>query len=492
MRRLPLRWLVPIAMMGVALLGGAVAALVTALLFDQAMRASAEEETRRLARTLALALVEPVVQGDTWHAFQLARAAGVSYPDEPREVIVLGEDERVLAASLPLRFPLGQHVSAWPTELQRAVRQVHESPRGMTWLPWQRARVEDVLVMAEPIVGDEGVQLGTVLAIHPSGLSERQRLALFERLGLLALGTLVLLGIGGAALGWRLSRPIGALRDSMTHVGRQVSWSQVLQERAMQSLLTRRDEVGELARTYQAMLRQLDSQRVLERQLLEAERLSRVGQLAASIAHEVNNPIGGMLAALDNRRLRGGLDEASARLLDLVERGLHHIHATVQALLNEARGAQHGLQAQDLEDLHTLLAPVCEREGVTLLWHVPPPEIPLPALTVRQVLLNLCLNAVAAAGRDGQVSVHARSSPGAWWVAVANTGRVLDEQAFAALISGQHRASDGRVGLGLWVSARLLADAQGQLLLTSRQGKWSTVLEARFVSPCPDHAEKAE
>ncbi|TSE27401.1 Sporulation kinase D [Tepidimonas sediminis] len=481
MGRLPLRWLVPLAMLGVAFVGGAAVVLVTLLLLDQTVRGNAQEETRRLARTLARALVEPVVRGDVWQAYQLVRAAGESFPDEPREVVVLGDDERVLAASQPMRFPLGQHLGAFPDDLVQAVRAARYAQRDVMLAPWLReAGGETVLVMAEPIVGDDGLHLGTVLAVHPTGLTERQRRALVQRLGLLGLVTLALVGIGGAVLGWRLARPIGALRDSMARVGGQETWSRALDDRALQPLLSRRDEVGELARTYRTMLRQLDSQRVLERQVLEAERLARVGQMAASIAHEVNNPIGGMLAALDNRRLRGGLDEASAHTLDLIERGLRHIHGTVQALLNESRAEQHPLQPQDLDDLRTLLQPVLERSRVELIWALQHPPVPLPALTVRQVLLNLCLNAAAAAGPGGRVAVQGETSADGWRVRVANTGRELDGETFDELVSGRRWDEGRRVGLGLWVCARLLADTRGSLRWMGRQGQWATVLEAAF------------
>jgi len=62
-----------------------------------------------------------------------------------------------------------------------------------------------------------------------------------------------------------------------------------------------------------------------------------------------------MLASIQNRRLRGAFDEATARTLGVLERGLHQVHETVQALLNEARSEQRPLRADDLHDLELLL-----------------------------------------------------------------------------------------------------------------------------------------
>lgn len=473
-----------------ALLGGVLVGLAALVVVDRSVRLTAQEKTRRLARTLAQALVEPVVRGDVWQTYQIVRAAGASFPDEPSEVVVLGDDERVLAASLPLRYPLGLHVSGLPAHLAQAARLSQQTERDVMLLPWVAGERQPVLVMAEPIVGEEGLQLGTVLAVHPSGLTTRQREPLLQRMAGVGAVSLAVAAVVGAWLGWRLARPIVALRDSMRKVGHSDEWAQPWLDQALQPLLQRRDDVGDLARAYAAMLRQLDAQRHLQRHVLEAERLARVGQLSASIAHEVNNPIGGMLAALDNRRLRGGLDDATARTLDVLERGLRHIHATVQALLNEARGEQHALQPQDLDDMHTLLLPMAERAGVALRWQLNSPTLALPALTVRQVVLNLCLNALTAAGRGGQVLVHGRATAQGWRLRVANTGAALTQASFDALVRGQGWQGQGRVGLGLWVSARLMADHGGRLVLVS-EPPWATVLEALFV-PAPDPAGVAD
>lgn len=479
---LTLRWLVPLAMLGVALAGGTVVVAVTFVVLDQTMRANAEQEASRLVRTLSRALVEPVLRRDVWQVYQLVRAAGSGTPDALSEIVVIDDDDRVLAAAQPLRYPVGAHLStlppAWQGVARAAVQSSVETERVAT------IRGPDALVMATPIVAEEGSVLGVVLAVHGSGLSTQQRRALAQRLGLIGLLTLAAVALGGAVLGWRLTRPITLLRDSMAQVESQGLASAVRgPSAALTGLLHRRDEVGDLARAYVAMLRRLEHQRQLERHLLEAERLARVGQLSAALAHEINNPIGGLLAALENRRLRGDIDAHSARTFDVIERGLHHLVQTVGAVLNEARAGQHPMGAADLRDVHTLLEPVCQRAGVALQWQLAPPAGAVPAVAARQVLLNLGLNAVQAAGRGGRVGMWAQDRSDAWCVSIGNTGAALAAEDFDALVGGRHWHADERAGLGLWVSARLVADAGGQLRLAAHPD-WATVIEVAF----PAHA----
>ncbi|MBA4265192.1 MAG: hypothetical protein C0453_08935, partial [Comamonadaceae bacterium] len=192
--------------------------------------------------------------------------------------------------------------------------------------------------------------------------------------------------------------------------------------------------------------------------------------------------LGGMLGVIQNRRLRGGVDEATERTLGLLERGLNQIHDTVQALLNEARREQRSLQAADMHDLELLLRPEAEHLRCSFQWRVAPPSHgDLPAVAVRQVMLNLTLNAFAAAGTKGEVLVWTEVSPTSWRVCVSNTGPVLSHEKLNALTQGTERSPDGRLGLGLWITARILHTLGGQLdLRTARPSEPPTVLCAEF------------
>ncbi|MDZ4236789.1 MAG: ATP-binding protein, partial [Hydrogenophaga sp.] len=158
------------------------------------------------------------------------------------------------------------------------------------------------------------------------------------------------------------------------------------------------------------------------------------------------------------------------------------IHETLQALLNEARREQRSLQVDDLHDLELLLRPEAEHLQCALRWQVAPPTgHDLPAVAVRQVVLNLTLNALAAAGKRGQVQAWSESSDTHWQVCVANTGPALDQVRLDALTHGTERSADGRLGLGLWITARILHTLGGRLNLRAPlPPELPTVLVASF------------
>jgi two-component system NtrC family sensor kinase len=478
------RFLVPLALTGVAIVAGVAVALTTFFLIGRHVESNAEAETHRLASTLARALVQPVLRNDIWQSYQLVRAATDAKPLGPEdgtvEIVVLDAHEAVFVSPAPRKYPIGAHLSSLPENMINATRTVLASR------PPQYARVVQApgysLVMGVPIVGDEDVLLGVVLATHPPSITASQRDAVMQQLAALGLLAIAVVAVAGGFLGVRLTAPLGRLREVMQSTPRQVTVRNQYQSPELAQVVQRQDEVGELARTFAAMLRQIAANQELERHMQEAERLASIGQISASIAHEVNNPLGGMLGVIQNRRLRGGIDEATDRTLSLLERGLNQIHETVQALLNEARREQRGLQAADLHDLELLLRPEAEHLHCRLTWKaVPPANADLPAVAVRQVLLNLTLNALAAAGQHGEVVVWTETTATTWLVCVGNTGPVLDQGRLTLLTQGMERSTDGRLGLGLWITARILRGLAGRLDLRPAQaGEPPTVLYAEF------------
>ncbi|WP_128003351.1 ATP-binding protein [Piscinibacter defluvii] len=476
---------VPLALTLVALVSGILVAATTYMLVDRHVETNAEAETRRLAGTLARALVQPVLRNDVWQAFQTMRAAtqplDATAAAQAVEVVALDARGQVFATPSPRVHPLGQHLSTLPEPLAQAARRVLESS------PPAPARIEvaqsGVLVLATPIVGDEDALLGVVLASHPRALTEAQRVAVIRQLVILGAVAMLVVALAGGVVGLRMTAPLTRLREVMQAMPRRAPADAQAAREELDQVCGRRDEVGELGRSFAAMMDQIAAQQELERHMLEAERMASIGQLTAGIAHEVNNPLGGMLAAIENRRLRGNVDEPTSRTLALLDRGLRQVHETVQALLNEARSERHPLTASDLRDLELLLRPEAEHVRCRLDWQATMPLAALPAVPVRQVLLNLTLNAIAAAGAHGEVRVWTADSAEAWAVWVGNSGAALDAAKLAALTQGSERSAQGRLGLGLWITARILHTAGGRLRLAPAEAPMTTVLVAEFLHP---------
>ena len=126
------------------------------------------------------------------------------------------------------------------------------------------------------------------------------------------------------------------------------------------------------------------------------------------MAHEINNPLGGLFNAIDTLKQHGDKPAVRRSTIDLVERGLKGIRDVVRAALMSYRTErdQRFLRPEDIDDLRLLISPEARRRGVFLEWRNGlVREFPVAASAVRQIILNLVLNACQIAPRDSWISV---------------------------------------------------------------------------------------
>ncbi len=212
----------------------------------------------------------------------------------------------------------------------------------------------------------------------------------------------------------------------------------------------------------------------MEQEMIASERLAAVGRVSAAIAHEINNPLGGMLNAIDTARLHGEPNRFTLKTLDLLERGLQQIRTTVSALLVEARLDSPQLSAQDWQDLRTLIQPQLGARGLHLKWDVDLPRferLPLPAHLIRQLVLNILLNAVKFAADDSEVQLGVGIKDGHLLVSVANAGAPIAPdvlgQLFEPFVVATERDGKRSFGLGLWVCYQIVQQLRGTITAES-------------------------
>jgi signal transduction histidine kinase len=225
-------------------------------------------------------------------------------------------------------------------------------------------------------------------------------------------------------------------------------------------------EFGRLFRRYNAMARAANERLLLAEQLAEKERLASVGRLASGLAHEINNPLGGLFNALDAIKRYGERETVRESSIKLLERGLSGIRDVVRAMLMTYRQPEdpRALKREDIEDLHYLIQPALRQKDLTLNWrNTLDEDLPLPAASVRDAIFNLLLNACAVSAEGGQVSLSARQTAHRLEVSVGDCGSGMPE---AYRIFLEHGSSAGGpmkagAGLGLWMVRRLLDGAGG-------------------------------
>ncbi len=233
----------------------------------------------------------------------------------------------------------------------------------------------------------------------------------------------------------------------------------------------RRALVEESARN-QSQLTQLqganDSLRRLQTELVANDRLATAGKLAAGVAHEVGNPLTGILGYLSVLRPRIASDATAADLIKRIEAELRRIDSTVRSLLElgrPSRGRPHPIDARLAIDSAVRLvsagdigATRVEVEAPSQFWVLG------EAGPLSQVLINLIMNATQAM-EEGTVRVTAKGEGTHGLICVTDEGPGLSQEVMKNLFSPffTTRPPGQGTGLGLAMSRHLLTELGGEL-----------------------------
>jgi signal transduction histidine kinase len=252
-------------------------------------------------------------------------------------------------------------------------------------------------------------------------------------------------------------------------------------------LAQRRDEA--LARA-EAQTREVElNARALlqaEEAMRRSERLRALGELAAGMAHEIRNPLGGIRGAAEVLTKPETRPEARAEFGKLLDEEVARLDRVVGNFLDFARPSAAEIAlvrpAEVVDAVFLLLSGSARRADVVTENAVPRDvEVHADADLLRQVLLNLCLNAVQAQPSGGRVRVGAARDGGRVRIDVEDAGRgvapEMRERLFDSYVSGRAGGS----GLGLPIAARLAATMGGSVELV-RTGEGGSVFRVTLAA----------
>lgn len=419
----------------------------------------AEAQGRTLAKTLFAVILQDHVQ----QAYEILNAP-LSGPSEGNMVqveslLVLDARQRVYVSTRPESLPMLADFGG----LSPGFANVAKSIAGMgnetgVFEPDD----SEYLFVATPIIEEEA-RLGTVVQIYPkNALLPR----FFDSAGQAALmGGLILAILLPINWYWgrRTANPLVRLTERMEELGRGQPPDGISPE-----LYGYDDELGRLFGAYNRTVQQLREKALIEQEVVRSERLVAIGRLAAGIAHEINNPLLGMLTSINTLRRHGEPDARTLKTLMLLERGLTQIRETVAALLVDAQVKSRNFSPQDMDDVRTLITPQAHKRSVDVRWTTGlGGTLPLPSTLVRQVLINLILNAVQAADEGGEVDVIVAVTADVMAMEIVNSGRILSETQRVHLFEPFINAGETGRGLGLWVCYQIVHQLGGNIDVTS-------------------------
>jgi signal transduction histidine kinase len=446
---------VPLALCVVSVVSAIGVFVVTYYLLASHFATESLTRVHQISSTLGTSAKGAIAREDIWDIYQQVRAAVANDPST--EIVIVTEQGDTLVASDPISYPVASSATLLPHSLLALSAEAAAKGYSRRTFALDEASEDVVYGAATSVLSEDENRLATVIVYSRRDATlPKLRDLLWRVLGYGALALAVVIPIGWW-LGRRLVKPLNDLRLAMA----KINDFDAAPDPRLAAADTGTDEISQLTMQFGSMRAELQRNRELETQMQVAERMAVAGKLASSLAHEVNNPLGGMLNAISNLRLRGTTDPFVEKTANLIERGLLQIQESISALMAQVRREHTLLTAMDFDDLRMLSEPVARRRKVTVSWQVAcgDEELHIRSVPVRQVVLNLVLNAINAA--RSTVRVEATIRDGALRVAVRNDGTPFSATAESAPQADRY----GRVGLGLWVCFRLTRQLGGTLTI---------------------------
>lgn len=471
--RIPLTARVALVVAGLMVLLGIAASQQILTILSRVQTDRIRELASAHVEAMSVALGPLVLRNDVWEVYDtLERATKVSEKGRIVFTAVSDASGQVLAATDPRRAPVGSPFA--------------DLAQGAQTLDGLSLRGAQSVLQLSAALEFQGRRVGNITSELDVGdlVAERTRVSLLLVFwNAIATAGLALVGLFATR---RIMAPVVLLADRMSRS------AEAPEPIPADELPPRETEFGRLASTYNSMATAVREKAEAERRLADRERFVSLGRLSSSLAHEINNPLGGLLNATDTIRSYADQPEVVRSSADLLERGLKHLRDVVRVTLEQNRIDRSGQPASlsDFEDLHLLMAPEIRRKAQSLTWDIQTEATALarlPASQIRQILLNLLLNASAAAGEGGAVGLRVQEAEAGLVLEISDSGPGLSDAAQQRLLSSQPIPPGG--GVGLRLVHDLVQDLGGLLSLPPRdQGCLISIVFASNPPEERDHA----
>jgi two-component system, NtrC family, sensor kinase len=430
----------------------------------------------KMGRVIANTLVEPMLHDDVWRSFEIIntpfRVPALHTPDKDAGyILILNVSNNVYASTQPDRFPMLKNpatIDPRYTELLKALPNFQSSLTTIV----EPGKSDDLFLLIP--IQTEQFRIGTLVMSYPKSPFTSRFYRLAKDAALITLLVLIVLLPVSIYWGKKMAAPLLQLSDAMSNI------TPNLQDPGDIMLEETGDEIGKLGKSFKNMIAELKEKENLQHQVIASDRLAAVGRLAAGIAHEINNPLGGMLNSISTYRRHGAQDPFTQKTFSILERGLTQIKETVAALLVEAKSRTRPFDQNDIEDICTLMHAGVRAKHVNFTHENDIIDTQaLPSTLVRQVIINLLLNAIRETQEYGHVHLRIYRDRGNLMIDVANSGSYIPPDKVAFLFEPFTSLNDSGSGLGLWVIYQITQQLGGLITVQSEPD------ETRFIVQLP-------
>ncbi|MFA4911793.1 MAG: ATP-binding protein, partial [Desulfobacteria bacterium] len=337
---------------------------------------------------------------------------------------------------------------------------------------------QEMLEISTPLVHGSKIlgalRVGFPLQNLQDNLLKRYLVKPYNEIILLAVGLIALTFIIVYVLILKIIKPVLKLTDDLREVSRG--------NLSIRSSINHKDEIGFLSQAFNSMMDNLNqARRELRRthaNMIQTEKMAAMGKLAAGLAHEINNPLGGVLTCLETLRQDSQDEELRVKYFNLIQTGLERIRKTVKQLLNF--GKQRNFQPEPT-DINMLMNRTLEmtshhfssnRITVRKEFDEDIPKILADPHQLIQVFVNLILNAIQAMPEGGDLWINICQEDKNVSIIIRDRGCGIPKENLDRIFDPffSTKGHEQGTGLGLSVSYAIIQDHAGEIEVESEEG----------------------
>jgi two-component system NtrC family sensor kinase len=245
----------------------------------------------------------------------------------------------------------------------------------------------------------------------------------------------------------------------------------------------RRDELGELAVAFNRMTRMLQKNKQLESALAQQGKMASLGVLSSGVAHEINNPLGVILGYAGYLEKKIPEDDPNFTFIHEIKRESKRCKKIVQDLLSYSRRPKPVLEPTDIPQLLRQIIDFASNH--TDLYHVTIrqnlaediPKIQADGDQLRQVAINLLLNAGAASPKNSEIRVNAELEDKTWVrIEFSDNGEGISEENLEKIFEPFFTTKARGTGLGLAITKQIIEMHRGKISIDSEPDQGTTVI----------------
>lgn len=242
------------------------------------------------------------------------------------------------------------------------------------------------------------------------------------------------------------------------------------------------------------VLLDITAEKAMQSQLMQAEKLAGIGRLAASLAHEINNPLQALQGCLDLVQANPNNLEKQQRYLGIAKSEVERLSVMVQRMLDFYRPSKGVRGAMDIKALLDEVLALSDkrlqhaRVNKRIQWDGQIPILYGVANQIKQVFLNLILNATDAMPNGGEIFIHGQVvEPGKQFrVDFCDSGAGIAPEHIDKVFEPFYTTKPTGTGLGLGISHTIIMSHGGRLTVESSVGKGTTMSVWLPIQPTPD------